>query len=84
MKDILYFDSMLTPKLITFIYWLFLLMALVSGLGQMSGGYAGPSTTSVVMGLVTIVGGAVAARVSCELIIVIFKIHENLKPTSGK
>jgi hypothetical protein len=33
MKDILYFESMLTPKIITFVYWLLLLFALVSGLG---------------------------------------------------
>lgn len=27
MKDIFYFESMLTPKIITFVYWLLLLFA---------------------------------------------------------
>ncbi len=31
MKDIFFFDSMLTPKIITFVYWLLLLGSVVSG-----------------------------------------------------
>lgn len=31
------------------------------------------------MGLLTILGGSIAARIWCELMIVIFKINENLQ-----
>lgn len=41
MKDALFFDHMLTPKIITFVYWLLLLAAVVAGLGSMFGGYGG-------------------------------------------
>ena len=70
MKDIFFFDSMLTPKIITFVYWLMLLGSLVLGLGLMyEAGNLG--------GLVIIIGGAIASRIWCELLIVLFKIHEN-------
>lgn len=84
MKNILFFESMLTPKIITLIYWLLLLIAVISGLTEMGGGYAGPSFTSIVMGLITIVIGAIAARLFCELIIVVFRIHDYLKHLATK
>ncbi len=39
MKDIFFFDSMLTPKIITFVYWLLLLGSVVSGVTTMFVGY---------------------------------------------
>jgi hypothetical protein len=41
MRDVFFFDAMLTPKIITFVYWLLLLIAVVSGFGSMFGGYGG-------------------------------------------
>jgi hypothetical protein len=70
---------MLTPKIITFVYWLLLLFAVVSGLGTMFGGYG-----DFLMGLGIIVGGGVGARIWCELLIVLFKIHENIKKIADK
>ncbi|MFT6898308.1 MAG: hypothetical protein ACJA13_002728 [Paraglaciecola sp.] len=78
MKDIFFFDSMLTPKIITFIYWLMLFAALVSGLGEIFSGYGG-FFGNLFSGLAIIMGGAIAARIWCELMIVLFKIHENLQ-----
>ena len=75
MKDVLFFDSMLTPKIITVVYWLLLLGVLLSGLGTMFSGQGGGFLT----GLGLIVGGAIGARIWCELLIVLFKIHENIK-----
>ena len=49
MRDILFFDSMLTPKIITLVYWLLLGAALVSGLGMMFAGGIG----SFFMGIFT-------------------------------
>lgn len=79
MRDILFFDTMLTPKVITFIYWLALLVVLISGLGTLFGGYGGLTPGKLLWGLLIVVGGAVSARIWCELLIVLFKIHENIR-----
>lgn len=79
-KDIFVFDSMLTPKIITFIYWLMLLGCLVSGLSAMFTQYGGGFFT----GLGIIVFGSIGSRIWCELLIVLFKIHENLKTIAEK
>lgn len=84
MKAIFFFDAMLTPKIITFVYWLLLLFAVVSGLASMFGGYGGVTFGKFLMGLGIIVGGAVGARIWCELLIVLFKIHENIKKLAEK
>ena len=79
MKSILTFKSMLTPKLITGLYWLLLFIAVVSGIGTMFSGFDGINFQTFILGLLTILGGAIGARIWCELMIVIFKINENLQ-----
>lgn len=83
MKDLMFLDAMLTPKLITLIYWLLLAAAVVSGVSAMFAGY-GFSFGRLLWGLAIIAGGALAARVWCELLIVLFKIHENMKRLAEK
>lgn len=80
MKEILFFDSMLTPKIITFVYWLLLVVAGVGGIGSMFGGYGGFS----VMGVLYAIGGAIAARIWCELLIVLFKMNDALQELRNK
>lgn len=77
MRDIFFFDSMLTPKIITFVYWLLLLIAVVGGLGAIFSGL-------ILEGLGTLVAGSIGARIWCELLIVLFKINENIKTLSEK
>ena len=84
MKDILFFDNMLTPKIITFVYWLLLLVAVVSGIGAMFTGYSGVTFGSFIMGIGIVIAGAVGARIWCELLIVLFKINENIKKIADK
>ena len=84
MKDVLFFDAMLTPKIITFIYWLLLLGAVIFGVSSMLGGYDGITFGKLLKGLVIILGGALGARIYCELMIVLFKIHENIKKLADK
>ncbi len=79
MKSIFTFDSMLTPKLVTALYYLLLLIALVSGLASMFGGYGGLTFEKFLLGTFTVFGGAIGARIWCELMIVLFKINENLQ-----
>lgn len=80
MRDILFFDSMLTPKIITLVYWLLLVAVVISGLGMMFSGGVG----SFLMGILTMLAGAVGARIWCELLIVLFKINENMKKVADK
>ncbi|MEQ6887227.1 DUF4282 domain-containing protein [Halomonas sp. CS7] len=79
MKKLLTFNTMVTPKIITIIYWLLCFGAVVGGIGLMFSGYRGPSAGTIFIGLVTIAGGILSARIWCELLIVLFKIHDNLK-----
>lgn len=79
MKSVFTFDSMLTPKIVTFVYWLMLLFAVFAGLATMFSGYGGFTFGKFLLGLVAILGGAIGARIWCELMIVIFKINENLQ-----
>ena len=54
MRDIFFFDKMLTPTIVTFVYWFILVAAVIGGLVTMFSG-------DFFYGLVTIVGG-VAVR----------------------
>ena len=82
MRNLLYFDSMLTPKIITFVFWLMLLVTVVFGLGTMFGG--GLTFAKLLSGLLGMAMRVVGARISCEILIVLFKIHENIKKLAEK
>lgn len=82
MRDILFFDNMLTPKIITFVYWLMLVGIVVGGFSTMFMGRT--SASGMFMGLVAMVGGAIGARIFCELMIVAFKMNEALQDIRPK
>ncbi len=84
MKNIFLFEAMLTPKIITLVYWFLLLLAVFSGLGYMFGGYGGFTFGKFITGLLILVGGAIGARIWCELLIVLFKINDNIKRLAEK
>lgn len=86
-KIILFFDTMLTPKFITLFYWLALVgIAFASyGVMQMGGGWQGGVTFgSFCSGLGFFAGCAIGARVVFEILIVIFKINDNIAKIAGK
>ena len=76
MRSLLFFESMITPKIITFIYRLLLFVALVGGIGSMFS-FGRMSFTGFATGLAILVGGALGARIWCELLMVLFKINEH-------
>ena len=79
-RDVFYFDSMLTPKVVTLVYWLLLLTALMGGIGSMFyTGFQYMSFSTFLRALVITLGGAIAARIWCELMIVLFKLNENIQ-----
>jgi len=77
--------DMVTPKIITILYWLMLLGVVFSGLGFMfSGGMLHGWFMSIIGGLIWIVMGAIMSRVYCELMIVLFKMNEALQDIRKK
>jgi len=62
MKDVLFFNAMLTSKIITFVYWLLLFFAVVSGFYAMFGGYGEFTFVRFLTGLGIIIGGGLGMR----------------------
>ena len=75
-KDLLFFDKMVMPKVITFIYWLALVGCVIGGLVTMF--------QSFLTGLAVLIGGAIAARLYGELFMVLFKMNEALQHIRSK
>lgn len=50
----------------------------------MFGGYGGFTFGKFFMGILYVVGGAIAARIWCELLIVLFKMNEALQEMRSK
>ncbi len=73
-NKLLNFDSMITPTIIKILYYLMVVAVVIMGIMMLFQG--GPFTF---MGLLYIVLGPLAARIWCELVIVMFKVYENLK-----
>jgi REP element-mobilizing transposase RayT len=90
MNSLLRFDDMITPKIITFVYWLILagivlacLVAIVGAFSTMLSSVAAGLGTLVVISIAAVLA-ALLARVYCEILIVIFKINENLQHLRDK
>lgn len=90
MKDYLFLNKMITPSVITFIYWLLLIAVVLASIGKMFGMGMGPfggggfSFGNFIGGLIFLVIGSVGVRVWCELVIVFFKMNENLENIKNK
>lgn len=77
MKSIFFFDAMLTPKIITVVYWLSLLAVIFYGIGFM---YYG----QFFLGLLGLIIGCLMIRVSFEMIMIAFKNNEYLRKIAEK
>ena len=74
-QQILYFNEMLTPRLIQLGYWLALVAVAWTGLGKMfSGGFA-----SFLEGIVFIAVGGIIARVAAEIVMLFFQMQEDME-----
>lgn len=81
MGEFLSFNKMLTPTLIKIIFFVGCGISVLAGLGIIISGmnaYDGGGFM-VLLGLIVIVVGPFLTRVYCELLIVLFKMHENLR-----
>jgi hypothetical protein len=85
LKDLLYFDSMITPRIITFVYWIMLLGVAIVGVVTIFSGFASMRYSffmgvgTVLMAILGVGAGVLVARIYCELMIVLFKMNEALQ-----
>ena len=78
-KDFLYFEKMIVPQIITWIYWAEICIIFLANLGNLVVNFSVPT---LVITLIALPLGILMARIFCELAIVLFKIHETLKNNS--
>ena len=74
MGDFLSFRKFVTPLFIQGLFWVLVIIAIISALGMMFRGTAG----AIFTGLIWLVIGPVMARVYCELLILLFRIYDEL------
>lgn len=78
MRDVLFFDNMVTPKIITLIYWVMLVVIAISGLVWLFAGQGG-FFVRFIGAVVGVAFGVIGVRIWCELLIVLFKMNEALQ-----
>ena len=83
-KEFISFDKMITPVIIKILFYIGIVICIILGLSELIGGIAAGSLSIIFLGLITIVIGPVLVKVYCELVMVLFKILENLKDINNK
>ncbi len=85
-KTFLSFDKMITPTLIKIIFYIGIIMSTLTGLSMIFSGMRAHfgGGIQVFLGLLTLVISPIVVRVYCELLIVIFKIHDSLNEIKNK
>ncbi len=72
-ENIFNFKVMITPKIITLVYWISIIAITVIALLVTAGG------ENPLIGVIILFAGLIFIRIWCELLIVLFKINENLQ-----
>ena len=80
MQDFIKFRKMITPLIIQIMFWVGVAGTVIAALVMMvnSFGRYGGGAASFLGGLVFLVVGPVLVRIYCELLILIFRMNENL------
>lgn len=83
MRSLLYFDTMITPKLITLVYWIALALLVIACISML---FVGQGNFFVRVLTVAIAApfGALMIRVYCELLMVLFKINDNIQKLADR
>ncbi|WP_368652341.1 DUF4282 domain-containing protein [Ornithinibacillus sp. 4-3] len=81
MDKFLNFDSMITPLIIKVVFWIGVGVSVLAGLSMIIMGLNSTfgNGFQVISGLATIVVGPILVRIYCELLIIMFKMHESLQ-----
>ncbi|RWR00723.1 hypothetical protein ED28_17845 [[Pantoea] beijingensis] len=72
MKNIFFFDNLITPKILVLFYWLSLIMVIATSLFSMAVNFS-------LFNILGLIVGCVAVRVGFELIMIAFKNNEYLR-----
>jgi hypothetical protein len=75
------FRKMITPMVIQIIFWIGVALSVIGGIGMIIGGASSNvgGGMLVLMGLLYILIGPLVVRIYCELLIVMFRILDELK-----
>ena len=76
-KDFSDFKFMITPVFIKIIFWICAVLVFIGGLYYMV-------SVEFIQGLIMMIIGPIGVRIYCELLIVIFKIHEGINKLADK
>jgi hypothetical protein len=71
MGDYLSFRKMITPVFIQVIFWILIAVIVIAGIAQMANDAVG-------IGLLTLLIGPLVARIYAEILMVIFRINDNV------
>lgn len=75
-KDLLFFDKMLVPIIVKYLYWISLVLSLVFAIIM--------CFDSFLSGILFFISSVIASRVFYELVIVVFKVFEKLTIIADK
>ncbi|SER24101.1 protein of unknown function [Gracilibacillus ureilyticus] len=80
-QKFLSFDKMITPMIIKVVFWIGIVITVLSGLGTMISGFNSfyGGGLQVFTGLLIIIIGPIVVRIYCELLILMFKIYDTLR-----
>lgn len=86
MQDYLTFRKMLTPVAIQVIFWIGVLVCIILGLVMIVNGasarYGGGG--QVLRGILTLLLGPIMVRISCDVLLVVFRILDTLTEIKDK
>lgn len=80
MNDFLSFRKMITPTVIQIIFWIGVVYCVIVGIVMIAAGVAGSrgGGAMVLSGVASLILGPLFVRVWCELVIILFRVHDRL------
>ena len=87
MEDFLKFKKMVTPIIIQILFWIGVVVSVIAGIIQIVSGINTPyggGGSIVFMGILLLLLGPILVRVWCELMLVLFSIHDTLLKIKNK
>lgn len=84
-SDFLSFRKMITPIIIQIIFWVGVIVCVIGGIVYIVMGVVSRTGgLAVLYGILILVLGPLAVRVECELLILVFRIHDALEEINDK
>ena len=87
MNDFLKFKKMMTPIIIQILFWIGVAVCVIAGIIEIVSGintpYGGGGSV-VFMGILLLLLGPILVRVWCELMLVLFSIHDTVNKIKNK